>query len=710
MIERIQIRGIGPHIDHVFTFPNKGPWTITGASRTGKTTAANAITGALWGRCLDGSTWPGVGRSRTDCDSHEVLLTCTTGRQFGRRCNATLAALHGEPGQAPRVCSQAELGARLGPIADVDLGLTIASPSYWLADVERLATTLSRVLPGPTAADLLAAELLPGEPTREGTTKAAIGAADASRDATKAANEAAGALNEARRGAGELVPPVQPDPEHVEAARQAQQAVEASRAAATAHAPILAAWKVAGAQHAARLAEQARWDAAQPVEPTVVAPLDYEITATEQAVTRWEDEAATAAQALAAVAEHERAVAAYAQRAQERAAWTSRRAALVEPSPQAPERAQEAAVEEVAAHQAWTALQAKDAAAREAFRGSLHGHQGREREIAMWDRQRAALVEPAVTGCPGVTGSRCERAADARATYDRAVEALGPRPEPAPAPTQPTPVDMTAAIERHRRAVEDRGAVAALTAEWVTYRAALAALGDCPAELPDPGPAPDRQAAEEAATPIRTRLSTARVLVSPLTQAAAPWTTYRQRVADRGTRPEDAPDPGPEPIAPEVLTLSAADRQILAAADAYPAALARHEADVLARTARVERLAAAHAAAVVAADRAKRVLHLVRTAPGRALQGKIGALAQVGSVQLRVSAEGALSVWIDGRPPSAASTGELLVCSAAWRHALRVAVGASWAPLIVDGVQDLAGPDASVLESIPAPILMLRTA
>ena len=85
MIERIQIRGIGPHIDHVFTFPNKGPWTITGASRTGKTTAANAITGALWGRCLDGSTWPGVGRSRTDCDSHEVLLTCTTGRTFGRR-------------------------------------------------------------------------------------------------------------------------------------------------------------------------------------------------------------------------------------------------------------------------------------------------------------------------------------------------------------------------------------------------------------------------------------------------------------------------------------------------------------------------------------------------------------------------------------------------------------------------------------------------
>jgi len=686
MITRVRVSGIGPHESTDLTLPASA--SITGPSESGKSTLIAAIAWCLWGSTLDGAL-------QRAGEAALVIVSLASGVQIARKRTpggTPTISIQTADGATVRISSQAGLAPYLGELTDADRGRLVLVPMAWRELAEGAGSGrafrefLARVLPGSTVTALLAADLAESEPRDEKR------AGEWVRVARQEAAHAQGQADEAAR-ASAGPEPVAPDAEQLAAARTAQQAVKASRADVAAHTPLVVAWQAAGAQHAARQAEQARWDATQPVEPTVAEPLDGEQDAAGEAVARWEREVTAAAQALAEVAEHERAAAASAQREQERAAWTSRRAALAEPAREPGPTEIEAAEAEVAlARGALAAREAEAAAAREYYRGEVLAQESREREIAAWDRQRAALVEPPVDGCPGVAVSKCQRASDARATYDRAVEALGPRPEPLPNPAPLIHQDLTDAVGRVRLAEADRADLAALTAAWKTHRAALRALGDCPAELPAPGAFTDRATVEEAVAGTKRGLASARQRVETLTQAAAAWATYRQRVADRGTRPEDAPDPGPEPIAPEALTLSPTDRQLLADAEAYPRLLAAHQERAAAITQRAAETAAHAAAKAATRTRAEQVLELVRSAPGRVLAGKLAQLGDMGPVTITAT-DDEIAVLVDGRPWRVASTGRRIAADAILRAALRRAVGLDALPIVVDEAQSVGGID-----------------
>lgn len=569
MITRVRVSGIGPHASTDLTLPASA--SITGPSESGKSTLIAAIAWCLWGSTLDGAL------QRKD-EAAQVIVSLASGIQIARKrttAGTVMITICTADGAQVRISSQAGLAPYLGELTDADRGRLVLVPMAWRELAEgpgngrAFREFLARVLPGSTVTALLAAELVEGEPRDEKR------AGEWVRVARQEAAHAQGQADEAAR-ASAGPEPVAPDAAQVEAARAVARAVDASRVAVAAHAPTLAAWRASAAQRAARVAEQARWDAAQPVEPAVSDPSAEEVASAQEAISQWERESETARSALADVAEHERAVAAFARREQERAGWMER---------------------------------------------------------------RARLVEPTATGCPGVT-SGCQRAADAQAAH----------------------------------------------------HAAVVALGDCPSELPEPGACTSRRDAEEAVAAAGRGLASARQRLAALTQAAASWTTYRQRVADRGTRPEDAPDPGPEPIAPELLILSPTERQILADAEAYPRLLAAHRERVAAIAQRAADTAAVASAKGATRTRAEQVLELVRSAPGRVLAGKLAQLGDMGPVTITAT-DDEIAVLIDGRPWRVASTGRRIAADAILRAALRRAVGLHELPIVVDEAQSVGGID-----------------
>ncbi len=104
-------------------------------------------------------------------------------------------------------------------------------------------------------------------------------------------------------------------------------------------------------------------------------------------------------------------------------------------------------------------------------------------------------------------------------------------------------------------------------------------------------------------------------------------------------------------------------------------------------------------------DRLETLVDAVRKAPSVAAARQLGVLGDMGPVEIVLPEDGSAEVLVDGRPWHFASTGRLVVADAHLRAGLRRALKASWLPLFVDCVQDVAGieiPDVS-------PAILLRT-
>jgi hypothetical protein len=382
-----------------------------------------------------------------------------------------------------------------------------------------LRAALDRMLPGPTAADLLSA--LPPTAPREEKAAAAL-VTSYRRDGNTARGRAQGL----RAAVPTTPPPAGPTEEQVAAARAELDASAAAR-------EDLAAWQVEDAEHRAGAAAVADW---QRRRDAIVAPECERVLVTAELEQAAEAERTGNAEVERAFEAYRSGLSACASARERAADWDRRAANLTEPTEPGP-------------------TTAEIDAAREA--------------IAAWEKQERAprptqpiLVRDWValstaTPCPGAKtcqiSTRSQDDADQRNAEHAAVwatwDAWGAAQIPAPA---------------HARAVMDRAEA------WARYNSRLSDLGKRP-EVP---PAPEPVQAIYAIGAAQEALDAAR------TNARA-WATHDARVEALGARPADPAPLRARPEAADVAaateTIASAKRAADRLAD-HLAAVARAEA------------------------------------------------------------------------------------------------------------------------------------
>lgn len=446
MITSLTIRGLGPHADTTIDLDPHTPTAVRGASESGKSTLVHALSWLLWGTDAHGSPLA-VEAIHDDATACEVAATTVRGTVLSRRMTRTrkISRQTTPPGGDPlTLSSEDRWSASLGQAGDAELGRAILTPDAWLTMAQGpgggrpLRDLLERVLPGPTADEVMARHEVP-EALR--TEKAA---AAHRRDARKAADQADGALAslreqlDAAQASDDLADLT--DDDATEAARQKitayEQAVAAHREAAEAHRE----WQRAQQAHEAGQAQLADWRRRRDAlaEPDRERPTDEDDRASRDALT----DAAERVVALQATAGQARVDAAL-----ERDAQSAERDA---------ERAQAAL----------DSLPERAACAGES--GCVLAARG--------DAERQRLQDQHSDAVTRLSEARAALQAD---TERRAREIS----------------DAEAALLAAREAADDaqaaRQAIQALAEAWRTYEAAAAALGDEP-DVPDaPGPEPE---------------------------------------------------------------------------------------------------------------------------------------------------------------------------------------------------------------------------
>ena len=516
----VRIRGLGPHADVRLSLSTTGTTTILGASGSGKSTIMHAIALCLWGTDATGATFD---RGLLSAPKASVAFG-DYGRSLAAKGEATrYLSVDGQPQPGG---NEATFREHLAPeLRDGEAARLVMFPLGWVPLLEGagagrpLRTVLDRMLPGPTAADLLAD--LPRVAPRDEQSAARL-VTTLRGDAKTARGRAQGL----RSAVPMTPPPAGPTEEQVAAARATLDATAAAR-------DDLAAWLVDDAEHRAGLAAVADW---QRRRDAIVAPGFERVLVTAEL-----EQAADAERT--GNAEVERAFEAYRSglsacaAARERAAdWDRRAANLTEPTEPGP-------------------TTSEIDAAREA--------------IAAWEKQERAprptqpiLVRDWVaistaTPCPGAKAcqiaTRSQEDADRRNAEHAAMWATWDEWRAA---QLPDPV--------HARAVMGRAQ------EWARYNSRLSDLGKRP-EVP---PAPEPVQAIYAIGAAQEALDTART-------GARAWATHDARVEALGARPADPANLRPRPEAPDTThateTIASAERAAIRLAD-YTAAVARAEA------------------------------------------------------------------------------------------------------------------------------------
>jgi energy-coupling factor transporter ATP-binding protein EcfA2 len=382
---------------------------VAGPSGSGKTRILHAIAGAVADCGADGGKYP----THLIPDRGEVRVTSGDRTLYHRTPSRRVTGPTADPDRA----------VILSPSLLIDL-LTSTAPSAATA----AAAHLDRIIPGPSAADLIDAFVRAGEPL---TAKdAETYRRDANRDLQHAEGVHAEAKRAAERAAADLASLEVPDPAKVAAARAYLDRVETDRAA-------LAAWQQADRAHRDSRATLAAWQArADRIrQPEVARPESIPDVLPDPGPTPTRPEPTTG----------------------------QPRYALDRIERQRPNPPRLAAIPEAPACAGLTGctLAAGRAALERANADAAAEH---AREVKSW-------------------GYAVEEAKAALA----AAEAVDRAANDAYAAAAKTHAEALAAWQASRAAHD---AAARARDAWTSYDTASAALGDAPVILPDPGPAP----------------------------------------------------------------------------------------------------------------------------------------------------------------------------------------------------------------------------
>ena len=268
---QVRIRGIGPHEDTRFALNAEGVTTIRGASGAGKSTVMHATACALWGTDAEGAAFDrallreskgsvafgAFGRTVPTRGEHQRFIATDNGAEPGGTESQFLARL-------PATYRDAQ-AARL-VMFPTTLWALLSSSGGGLA----LRQVLDRMLPGPTAAELLA-DIPAGFP----------------RDPNKAALEVRAARAEANRtrGLADGIRATEPgaltEPDDLADAQAAVAAFDEALAAQGDARSARAAWLRLQAAHVQAADRQRLWDTqhAALTAPTKRAPTAAEVQA-----------------------------------------------------------------------------------------------------------------------------------------------------------------------------------------------------------------------------------------------------------------------------------------------------------------------------------------------------------------------------------------------------------------------------------------------
>jgi hypothetical protein len=624
---KLRIQGIGPHLDRSIEFDPTATTTVSGPSTSGKSTLMHAIAFALWGQDATGAKFDAGMVSGAGAASFDGA---------GRKGTSRAIVVDGTP--TPGGTEEQFRASLPAHYRDPETAGLVMFPMRWTSLLEgaggglALRAALDRMLPGPTAADLLAD--LPKTAPRDEKAAAAL-VTSYRRDANTARGRAQGL----RAAVPTTPPPAGPTDEQIQAARAE---LDASAAAVE----DLAAWRLEDAEHRAGHAAIAGW---QRRRDAIAAPAFERALVTEDLELAAEAERAandTTARAVEAARAAGNARAAALRAAEQ---WDARAEGMAEPDAPAP-----------------TAEQITDAEGEVEFYGAKRAH------VIPEPSKPRGYRPPVVEACPGVAGCLATQRAEADA--DRVADEVAA---------------SWAAYDERIAAVPANPVVARHLIRLAEAWRAWNLLGPRPEIPTEPAPvaAIYASAAQEALDAART--------------SAAAWAAHDARVEALGPRPAEPAPLRPRPDAPDVT----AARETIASAERAAIRLADH----LAAVAKAEAAATAAETDATQADQllatAESWLVAVRSAPARALAGKL-ALLGPGALQV-LDHEGKTRVEINGRPWYLASHGERVAADAGFRLRLRAAAGLGALLVFIDDVTSVGGLE---IPTAPGVVLLVTTA
>lgn len=673
MLSSIRIHGLGPHLDTTLTIPEPmGRTVVSGPSESGKSSIAEAVCFALWGRNTRGGAFDPA-FIPDEAKGASVLLSMSSGTQIERHRSrkGSWRRIVRKGGEEFEYATDEQMTAALGALSDRELCRNVIVPLAWVPLAQDstggrpFRDLLAGIIPGGTLGivkEAMGANWSDDLPTTE------KGAVEARREANRLRDQAQGKLDGHRQNA-------------VQAAAAVASVIlpsDGEVGAALAVGATVALWEVY--DH-----DLAWWDARSQ------ASADY-----EKRVAAWqtESDAIAALTAEMPAREHYKRLISEAYTARQAAQQAMLRASTLVSTDIA--RRKESAGQAV--REAKQVLDHEQQRLREA-RGSLETARkqvaqldgvpcrGWQAEIHGPVSGRGADGEPDAGDGTWVDCGTCLFLADAKV----AAESI------------PT---LEAAI----RAVE-QGTIPAM--EQAAREAADRAAGSLEADQRLSLAASKGRESEEAA------LSHEATIQTQAQDHSATWAALDARTRALGQKPQPPADIGPKPQPPRSDRPSAEEvSEAVAFVERAKRLVVERGAAVKAQTQADATLKASEEGSAKAEAKAavlERLVEAVRSAPSTLAKRAVQALGDLGPVEVRFEGDGA-KLYIDGREAREplVSRGRIALADAAFRQGLRRAIKRTWLPIIIDNAQDYEPSSEQAARgdtwaSIKGPVILLYT-
>jgi hypothetical protein len=284
VIRRLDVKGIGPIEAFAVDLDPAGENVIAAPSGSGKTTLVSAVTCALWGVRSDGSAPTDLVR---DGEKSGTVTLTTAANEIAYRRTASggtswskRKAGGDEPGMAFDAASK-WISALPSALRDVDLGLAVVTPDYWLdladgaGDGRALVSLLVRAIPGPSEVDVareIAGDAWGDEVGPLATTEKRL------TDANRQVASAEGALRASEEALSRLLATTLPvaDADVAKTARMMLEKAKDAIVAAGEAKALHAAWAQRKASHEAGEVAYKAWNAKRATLPIGVDPVAVE--------------------------------------------------------------------------------------------------------------------------------------------------------------------------------------------------------------------------------------------------------------------------------------------------------------------------------------------------------------------------------------------------------------------------------------------------